>query len=83
MRRGKKATRGGRFLAIVLAMAMIFQQAGIDTLAEELNSSNETIVTDADTDASSDNSNSEETTAAEVSAETTAAESSGESSGDG
>jgi len=36
MRRGRKTSLGGRFLAIVLAMAMVFQQAGITTLAEEL-----------------------------------------------
>ncbi|MCD7814301.1 MAG: hypothetical protein LUH20_09720, partial [Lachnospiraceae bacterium] len=68
MRRGKKTSRGGRLLAIVLAMAMVFQQAGIDTLADELYSSGtEVTETEAVSEAV------EETTAATVE-ETTAAE---------
>ncbi|MCD7715632.1 MAG: hypothetical protein LUI39_04160, partial [Lachnospiraceae bacterium] len=74
MRRSRKTSRGGRFLAIVLAMAMVLQQAGITTLAEEGTLlTTETAATEATTEAAESNSEdtSNETTAAADSSSTT------------
>ncbi|MCD7761800.1 MAG: hypothetical protein LUI14_01125, partial [Lachnospiraceae bacterium] len=74
MRKGRKTTRGGRFLAIVLAMAMVLQQAGITTLADDgATLAAETTMTEATTEAAESNSEdtSNETTAAAGSSSTT------------
>ncbi|MCD7763527.1 MAG: hypothetical protein LUI14_10105, partial [Lachnospiraceae bacterium] len=74
MRRSRKTSRGGRFLAIVLAMSMVLQQAGISSLAEDGTTlAAETTVTEATTEAAESNSEdtSNETTAAADSSSTT------------
>ncbi|MCC8050668.1 MAG: hypothetical protein LIP10_08425, partial [Clostridiales bacterium] len=80
MRKSGKTSRGGRFLAIVLAMAMVLQQTSLTTLADDGTTlAAETAVTESvtevegSTEDNSNNTSNETTTAENSSTETTEA----------
>ncbi|MCD8012411.1 MAG: hypothetical protein LUG99_04440, partial [Lachnospiraceae bacterium] len=80
LRNGRNANQGGRFLAILLALAMVFQQAGITTLAEELSTTETVASVEEETAAEETTKEAETTASAGETTETTAKETTAETS---